>query len=170
MQSARIFGIGMRLTMHPVPYIIPYTLARAVLDEDIDMLGHASNIAIVRWIQDVAVAHSESVGMGFEAYARVGAVFVIRRNEIDYLRPLLRGDALEVRTWISNVMAAKCERMTEISRGGEVCVRSLTTWGFVDGRTGRPTRIADEVRVAFGYSPRARGRDAASPGAPDSQT
>jgi len=138
---------------------VSYTLTREVLDEDIDMLGHASNIAIVRWIQDVAVAHSEAVGIGFEAYARIGAVFVIRRNEIDYLRPLLRGDALEVRTWISSVSAAKCQRMTEIVKvaSGEVAVRSLTTWGFVDGRTGRPTRIADEVRVAFGYSKRERG-------------
>ena len=31
--------------------------------EDIDALGHASNIAYVRWIQDVAVAHSESVSL-----------------------------------------------------------------------------------------------------------
>lgn len=138
---------------------VSYTLTREVQDEDIDMLGHAGNIAIVRWIQDVAVAHSEAVGMGFEAYGRIGAVFVIRRNEIDYLRPLLRGDHLEVRTWISSVSAAKCQRMTEVAKvaTGEIAVRSLTTWGFVDGRTGRPTRIADEVRVAFGYSKRERG-------------
>jgi acyl-CoA thioester hydrolase len=146
---------------------LPYTLPRQVMDEDIDMLGHASNIAIVRWIQDVAVAHSEAVGLGFEAYARLGAVFVIRRNEIDYLRPLLRGDDLQVRTWISNVKAAKCHRTTEITKNGEVCVRSLTTWGFVDARTGRPTRIADDVRVAFGYSRRERGPASE---APDSQT
>ena len=147
---------------------LAYTLSREVQDEDIDMLGHASNIAIVRWIQDVAVAHSEAVGMGFEAYGRLGAVFVIRRNEIDYLRPLLRGDKLEVRTWISAAMAAKCHRTTEITRDGQVCVRSLTTWGYVDGRTGRPTRIADEVREAFGYSRRERGSPPSD--VPDSQT
>ncbi len=136
---------------------VPFTLARVVQDDDIDMLGHASNIAIVRWIQDVAVAHSEAVGLGFEAYARLGAVFVIRRNEIDYLRPLLRGDELQVRTWISNVAAAKCQRATEIRKADLVCARSLTTWGFVDARSGRPTRIADEIREAFGYSRRERG-------------
>ncbi len=142
---------------------LSYSLTREVLDEDIDMLGHASNIAIVRWIQDVAVAHSEAVGMGFAAYGRLGAVFVIRRNEIDYLRPLLRGDQLQVRTWISSVMAAKCHRTTEVTRDGQVCVRSLTTWGFIDARTGRPTRIADDVREAFGYSRRERGPSSAAP-------
>jgi acyl-CoA thioester hydrolase len=141
----------------------PYTLARIVADEDIDMLGHASNIAVVRWIQDVAVSHSEAVGLGFDAYARLGAVFVIRRNEIDYLRPMMHKDELVLRTWISGVAAAKCQRTTEICRGETVCVRSLTTWGFVDGRTGRPTRITDEVRAAFGYSPRERGAVVAPP-------
>jgi acyl-CoA thioester hydrolase len=125
-------------------------------DADIDMLGHASNIAFVRWIQDVAVAHSAAVGLDIGAYMRLGAFFVVRRNEIDYLRPVLRGEALLVRTWIVSAAAAKCQRATELARAstGEVVARSLTTWGFVEATTGRPTRIPDEVRVAFGYPPR----------------
>jgi acyl-CoA thioester hydrolase len=135
---------------------LSYTQAREVLEEDIDGLGHANNIAYVRWIQDVAVAHSAAVGLGFDAYQRLGGIFVIRRHEIDYLRPLLRGDRIEVRTWISTVAAAKCQRATEISKGGQAIVRALTTWGFIDATTGRPTRIPDEVRNAFGYAPRQR--------------
>jgi acyl-CoA thioester hydrolase len=135
---------------------LSYTMVRNVADDDIDNLGHANNIAYVRWIQDVAVAHSETVGLGFAAYARIGAVFVIRRQEVDYLRPLLRGDTIQVRTWIGSVAAAKCQRATEITSAatGIVAARALTTWGFVDFRSGRPTRIPDEVRVAFGYAAR----------------
>lgn len=140
---------------------LSYTLRREVCDEDIDMLGHASNIAIVRWIQDIAVAHSEAVGLDFDAYRKLGALFVIRRNEIDYLRSLLRGDRIEVRTWISSVAAAKCQRSTEITKDGVVAVRALTTWGYLDAATGRPKRIADEVRAAFGYSRRERGPSSA---------
>ena len=131
--------------------------------DDIDPLGHASNIAYVRWIQDAAVAHSEAMGLNLTAYQRIGAIFVIRRHEIDYLRPVLRGDHLEVRTWISNVMAAKCERSSELVRqdageaGARVIVaKAVTTWGCIDVSTGRPTRIADQVREAFGYQKRAR--------------
>jgi len=125
-----------------------------VSDEDIDMVGHASNIAYVRWIQDAAVAHSEAVGFGIDAYRELGAVFVVRRHEIDYLRPVLRGDRLEVRTWIDSAFAAKSRRATEISRiaedGSAVLVaRAMTTWGFVDVAAGRPTRIPMTVRRAF---------------------
>ena len=129
-----------------------FRLIMMVGDDDIDMLGHASNLAYLRWVQDVALAHSEAVGFGLEGYQRIGGVFVVRRHEIDYLRPALRGDALEMRTWLPSVAAAKCHRATDITRAadGVTVARALTTWGFVEIATGRPTRIPDALRVAFG--------------------
>jgi acyl-CoA thioester hydrolase len=120
-----------------------FCLDLAVGAEDIDMLGHASNVAFVRWILEAALA--------LDAYRRLGAVFVVVRHEVDYLRPALRGDALEARTWISTVMAAKCQRATELVRksDGRLLARGLTTWGYIELATGRPRRIDEELRVAF---------------------
>lgn len=131
-----------------------FRLDLAVADEDIDDLGHASNIAFVRWIQRVAIAHSEAVGLGLETYRRLGAVFVVARHEIDYLRPALRGEVLQARTWISSVMAAKVQRATELVRAadGEPVARALTSWGWVDMASGRPRRIPQEVLVAFEHN------------------
>jgi acyl-CoA thioester hydrolase len=142
---------------HTPPPVV-FTLPVIVADEDIDQLGHASNIAYLRWVQDVAMAHSEAVGLDVEAYRSLGAVFVVRRHEIDYLRPLLRGECLEVRTWIDSVFAAKCKRATEIvklaSDASELVVsRATTTWGYMEIASGRPTRIPNSVRLAFGQSP-----------------
>ncbi|MEO8875617.1 MAG: thioesterase family protein [Polyangiaceae bacterium] len=122
-----------------------------VVDSDIDFLGHASNLAYLRWVQDVAVAHSDSVGLDFEAYKKIGGVFFIRRHEIDYLRPALRGDRLEVRTWVDSAMAAKTNRRTEVKReaDGKILAKASTIWGFVDLTTGRPTRIPEAIRTAF---------------------
>jgi acyl-CoA thioester hydrolase len=128
-----------------------YSMSTIVVDEDIDVLGHANNIAYVRWIQDVAVAHSNARGFDMEAYRRLGGVFVVRRQEIDYLRSVVRGDRLELRTRVDRAMAAKCLRATEIAGpDGNVAARALTTWGFIDFTTGRPTRIPQAVREAFG--------------------
>jgi len=118
--------------------------------EDIDPLGHVSNISYVRWIQDVAVAHSAAVGLDFDAYRKMGGIFVVRRHEIDYLRPVLRGDGVEVCTWVGSVMAAKCVRHTELRKGQVLVSKAETVWGFVDVTTGRPTRIPKEVKAAFG--------------------
>jgi acyl-CoA thioester hydrolase len=133
-----------------------FVLPLEVGEDDIDMLGHASNIAYLRWVQDVAVAHSATVGLDMEGYSQLGAVFVVRRHEIDYLRPVVRGDRLELRTWIDSASAAKCKRATDIVRLGAesgapelVVARAMTTWGFVELTSGRPTRIPDTVRIAF---------------------
>jgi acyl-CoA thioester hydrolase len=124
-----------------------------VRDEDIDALGHASNIAFVRWIQEVAIAHSTAVGLDLEAYQRLGAVFVVVRHEIDYVRPAMRGDTLEARTWVSTVQAAKVLRATELVRkhDAQVLARSVTTWGFIELSTMRPKRIPEMVRTAFDW-------------------
>ena len=127
-----------------------------VQESDLDELGHASNIGYLRWLQDAAVAHSKAVGLGYERYVELGGVFVVRRHEIDYLRPALRGDELEVRTFVGSVMAAKSERRYEIVRlRDEVLIaRAVTTWGFVDVSSGRPMRIPGEVYDAFGFERR----------------
>jgi len=126
-----------------------------VTAEDIDALGHVNNISYVRWIQDIAGAHSSAVGLDFASYGRMGGIFVVTRHEIDYLRPVLRGDVVEACTWVGSVMAAKCVRHTELRRRGadDVVAKAHTVWGFVDVKTGRPTRIPGEVKEAFGMPP-----------------
>lgn len=128
-----------------------FDLELVVDAQDIDILGHASNLVFVRWIQDVALAHSAAVGLDLSAYRRIGAVFVVVRHEIDYMRPAMLGDAIRARTWVADVSAAKCTRHTEIARAsdGELLAKALTTWGFVTMDTGRPKRITPEVRAAF---------------------
>jgi acyl-CoA thioester hydrolase len=128
-----------------------FRLKLVVGAEDIDVLDHVSNVAFVRWIQEVALAHSAAVGFDLEAYRRLGAIFVVVRHEVDYVRPALRGDVIEAQTWISSVMAAKCQRATDFVRtsDGQPLARGLTTWAFVELESGRPRRIDDELRVAF---------------------
>ncbi len=148
------FRLGCALLLTQAPEPRTFQLDLTVGPDDIDILGHASNIAFVRWIQDVAMAHSAAVGLGFEAYQRLGAVFVVVRHVIDYVRPALRGDMVQARTWISSVRAASCERSTQLVRAsdGQLLAKGVTTWGFVDMSVGRPRKIPEEVRVAFaGY-------------------
>jgi acyl-CoA thioester hydrolase len=128
-----------------------YSMPVRVEESDVDVLEHVSNIAYIRWVQDVAIAHSRALGFDIDAYRAMGGVFVVRRHEIDYLRPVLRGQKLELRTWLDSVTFAKCVRATEIvDEQGDVAARAMTTWGYVEFTTGRPTRIPEPVRHALG--------------------
>lgn len=137
-----------------------FSLERRATPEDIDDLEHVSNLVYLRWVQDVATAHSEAAGYDFAAYQRLGAVFVVRRHEIDYLRSALLGDRIELRTWVESWKAATSVRVTSIVRLGgpddasgqaaEVeLARARTTWALVSTSNGRPVRIPPELREAF---------------------
>jgi acyl-CoA thioester hydrolase len=119
--------------------------------DDIDELDHVSNIAYVRWVLRVAQAHSDAVGWDYKAYVALGAVFVVRRHEVDYLRPALLGDRIVLSTWIESWAGASCVRRTSIVRqldGVELC-KASTQWALMTAASGRPTRITPALLDAF---------------------
>ena len=134
---------------------MPFAIRVQVTPQDLDELQHVSNIVYIRWIQDVAVAHSVSVGLGLEEYRQRGAVFVVRRHEVDYLRPALLGDALEVETRLVAMSPVTATRQNFIRRlsDGQVLVQAQTQWAHVSTTTGRPVRIPPEVVQRFTLEP-----------------
>ncbi len=116
---------------------------------DIDELGHVSNQVYLRWVLDAATAHSVARGWGHVEYKAAGAVWVVRRHELDYLASVLVGEELVAETWVDAWKLASCVRRTEISRGETTVLRAATTWAFVQFPSGRPTRIPDELRTLF---------------------
>jgi acyl-CoA thioester hydrolase len=95
--------------------------------------------------------HSTALGYDLARYERLGVFFVVRRHEIDYLRPVVLGEELECRTWLTAVMAAKCLRQTEITRTEDsvLVAKAMTVWGCVDCARGRPVRVPREVKDAL---------------------
>lgn len=134
---------------------MPFSIRVQVAPQDLDELQHVSNVVYVRWIQDVAIAHSTAVGLGLEAYQQRGAVFVVRRHEVDYLRPALAGDELEFETRVVAASQVTATRRTFIRRAtdGQLLVQAQTQWAYVSTTTGRPVRIPQEVRERFTIEP-----------------
>ncbi len=118
-------------------------------DDDIDELGHVSNLVYLRWVLEAATAHSIARGWGHPEYLARGAVFVVRRHELDYLLPVVAGDELVAETWVESWRAASCVRRTDLVRGDRTVARAATTWAFVMTENGRPTRIPEDLRKLF---------------------
>jgi acyl-CoA thioester hydrolase len=113
---------------------------------DIDEQGHVNNVAFVRWIQDIAVAHWR-----YAATAEMIENFswVVVRHEIDYKRPSFVGDAITASTWVGEWTHVTCERFTEIHRDDEVLVRGRTVWCMIDRCTSKPVKIARDLIGRF---------------------
>ena len=127
-----------------------HAIAVVAAPADIDELGHVGNQVYLRWVLDIAVAHSTALGWDGAAYQRLGAGWVVRRHELDYLAQVRLGDAVELTTWVEDMKGVSCVRKTELTRGdGVVAARAATTWAFIDFATGRPRKIPDEIRALF---------------------
>ncbi|TMA29434.1 MAG: acyl-CoA thioesterase [Deltaproteobacteria bacterium] len=132
---------------------MPFLFAVAVAPADIDDLGHASNLVYLRWVQEAARAHSTACGLGREDYLARGEAFVVRRHEIDYLRPAFAGDQLTVETRVAEMGRASSLRKTRILRGAEVLATAATDWAYIDLGRGRAIRIPEDVRARFPVEP-----------------
>lgn len=129
--------------------VTPFHLTIQVAESDLDQLGHVNNVAFLRYVQDVAATHWLS--MAPEDLKR-DFFWVVRRHEIEYLKPGLPGDELSLRTWVGEPSGATWDRFTEISRAtdGVLLVKAKTVWVLLDAVSGRPRRVDGRVASAFG--------------------
>jgi len=128
---------------------VRFQLPITATDADIDELDHVSNLVYLRWVLEVAMAHSRAKGWDHPEYRALGSVFIVRRHELDYLVPVLRGERVIAETWVASWKAASCVRATEIKRGDQVVLRAATTWVFVSMTSGKPQRIPEDLLTAF---------------------
>lgn len=142
-----------------------YRLTVRVRFHECDPLGHVNNAVYLNYLEQAAIDHAALSGWAQEDLERdVGAVFLARRHEIDYLRPAIANDRLEVVTWAEDMGMATALRRYVIRRAGEdaepgliehpdldalqqgeIVVRALTRWALVRMDTGRPIRIPQRV-------------------------
>ena len=109
---------------------------------DIDAQGHVNNVAYVRWIQDVAVAHWVSVTT---EDLREKFTWMLTRHEIDYKKQTFAGDEVTVTTWVGEPTRVSWERFTEIRRGDDLLVKARSVWCLIDSERSKPTRITSEL-------------------------
>ncbi len=124
---------------------------RTVCDADIDAFGHVNNLVWIRFIVELADAHSRAAGLDPPAYKKIGGFWIVRRHEIDYHAPALPDERIVEETWISRLRGARSVRRCRFAReiDGKRLVSSTTHWAYVDAQTQRPRRIDAGVLQRF---------------------
>jgi acyl-CoA thioester hydrolase len=125
-----------------------FELTFTATPEHIDELGHVNNAVWVQWVQQVAVAHWDSLA---DPRHRDAYFWVVVRHEVDYLRPAHEGDRVIARTWVGDApKGARFDRFVEFTGpDGRPCVRAKTQWAIIDKASGRPIRVPPEVVAPF---------------------
>ena len=118
----------------------------SVEKSDIDELGHVNNVAFVRWVQEVAIAHWLGATT---AEQQAKFIWIMLRHEIDYKKQAFAGERITATTWVGVWTAVTCERFDEFKRGADLLAKSRTVWCMLDRQTSKPTRISAELKELF---------------------
>lgn len=120
-----------------------------VTPASIDAVGHVNNREYLRWMEEIAVEHSAAQGWPMDRYYADRTAWVASTHFIEYLRPALADESLDVYTWIGGFRERDCLRRYAILRDRKLLARGETLWTFVDLDSGRARAIPPLVLEAF---------------------
>ena len=128
-----------------------FTTRLRVRHYEMDTLGHVNNAVYQQYLEQAAIEHSEHLGFDVARYRQLGGVFVLRRIEIDYRRPAVAGETLEVSTWVHEMRGPRAIRRYEIRRQPDdvLLVTAEALWAWVELATMRPRPVPAELIHAF---------------------
>jgi acyl-ACP thioesterase len=102
--------------------------------------------ALARFVQDIAYADAEEVGM-----SRIAA-WVVRRTRMRVARFPRFGELLDLTTFCSGLGRMWAERRTSIVSNGPAQVEVVSVWVHLDPVSGRPTPLTEEELAVWGES------------------
>ena len=120
--------------------------------EDTDFSGLVYHVSYLRWCERGRTDFVRQIGLGqkemFEGEGDDQRFFVVRRMEVDYLKPALMDDVLEVLTEVDEVGVATVDLQQSIVRDETVLFRAKVTIVLLGG-TGRPQRLTSAMKAIF---------------------
>ncbi len=121
--------------------------------EDTDFSGIVYHAAYIKWCERGRTDFVRLIGLNQKELHDGGAekpvqFFVVRRMEIDYLKPALMDDVLEVVTRVSEIGTATVELYQEIRREDTLLFKAKVMIVLINDK-GRPQRLTSEILQAF---------------------
>ena len=119
-----------------------------VSKNDLDELNHVNNIKYVNWILEIAKIHWRSL-VSDETLGNYH--WVLLEHQIKYLHPALLNDRIRIKTYIEETKEIKSSRIVNIYNKDtdKLLVTSRTIWCLINSKSGKPTRITNEIKEAF---------------------
>jgi acyl-CoA thioester hydrolase len=111
-----------------------------------DSYGHVNNANYLNYLEFARYEFLKDIGFDYPAMLKAGYGVYVARIEIDYKRPAVVDDVLEIRSWSLKKGAVSGVIAQEIRRGEDLLTTARVTWAMVDSR-GVPTKLPREWDV-----------------------
>ena len=128
-----------------------FDLKLKVKAEHIDVLGHVNNVVYVSWMQDVATAHIDALGLGIQQYLELKHAMVAVEHHVQYRKAAMQDEEIILRTWFSEINALYSFRQYVFYRPADQSVLFVanTKWACIEIATGRPKRMSPTFSNAY---------------------
>jgi acyl-CoA thioester hydrolase len=128
-----------------------FDLRITVQPEHIDVLGHVNNVMYIQWMQDVAAAHIETLGLGLAEYLELKHAMVAVEHHVQYRKAALEGEEVILRTWLDDINALYSFRQYVFYRPKDQSILFVgnTKWACIEITTGRPKRMSPSFTHAY---------------------
>lgn len=128
-----------------------FDLELQVQPEHIDVLGHVNNVMYIQWMQDVAAAHIETLGLGLAQYLELKHAMVAVEHHVQYRKAALEGEHIILRTWLDDINALYSFRQYAFYRPKDQSVLFMgnTKWACIEIETGRPKRMSPSFTQTY---------------------
>lgn len=107
---------------------------------EMDAHGELSLVSLAGYMQEVASHHARVLGCGFDDLRGRGLTWVLARQRVELLEPVVMGDEVEVASWPSGIRTLFAMREFSVSRAGKDVARATTAWFVMDIERRRPVR------------------------------
>ncbi|MFQ5613382.1 MAG: acyl-[acyl-carrier-protein] thioesterase [Anaerolineae bacterium] len=135
----------------PVANCHRYLSQRRVQHYELDSARHVNNAVYLNWVEQAFFDASSRAGYPPDSLpGQLGVVIIVRRNEIDYFRPAMDGDQIEITSWVNTMARTHGTWIHEMRRAADqtLLARAYSTGAFLD-LEGRPRRLPEVYQAAI---------------------
>lgn len=113
--------------------------------------GKVSHGVFVQWFEEAAIQASTVAGYGLAEYDALGAVWIMRDIDAEFVGTVEYGDPVAVTTWVSDFKRVQSHREYEARNAttGALLARARTQWVFWDVVKMMPRRLDPQMLARF---------------------
>jgi acyl-CoA thioester hydrolase len=111
-------------------------------------VGHA---VFLQWFQEAAFEASAARGYDMKKYDEMGAAWVMRSIDVEFLDAARYQDKIEISTWVSDFHRVRSHREYTARRAGDktLLARARADWVLLDAKTFALRRVPAEAVALF---------------------
>lgn len=133
-----------------MPYVSTFRLE--VRSYELDAYNHVNNAVYINWLEHGRCKMLQDKGLD---YTRIidnwGVRYMTVHTEIDYLKPLLLGDTVEIESQVEHVGNTSVKMVQRITKVGDeaLTAEARVVIVFTHAQSGRPVKVPSEFVRLF---------------------